>query len=329
MQAYWIHPEGDRSVLELRDAPVPEPKAGQVLVRMRAASLNRGELIVAHGIHANPGQPPAAKPAGAEGAGEVAALGEGVTGFRPGDRVMGRCPGSFAEYALMDAREAVIVPPRLSWEEAASVPLVFMVVHDMLIAQGRLAAGEWLLVTGASSGVGVAALQVGKMLGAKVIGTSGSAEKLERLKSLGLDLGIRTRGADFVDHVMGATAGKGVNLVVNNVGGTVFAACVRALAFEGRFATVGYVDGVMTSEIDIDALHSKRLHLFGVSNKLRNAESRSVTVRGFVADVLPAIADGRIRPVIDRVFAFDELPAAKSAMESNVHLGKLVVRVAA
>lgn len=329
MKAYWIRPEDGRAVLELRDAPTPEPKAGQVLVRMRAAALNRGELIVAHGIHAKPGQLAAgAKPGGAEGAGEVAALGEGVTHLKPGDRVMGRCAGSFAEYALMDAREVVPVPPRLSWEEAASVPLVFMVVHDMLIAQGRLAAGEWLLVTGASSGVGVAALQVGKMLGAKVIGTSGSAEKLDRLKALGLDVGIHTRVADFVDPVMAATGGKGANLIVNNVGGTVFAACIRALAFEGRFATVGYVDGVMTSEIDIDALHSKRLHLFGVSNKLRGAEQRSVTVRGFVADVLPALADGRIRPVIDRVFAFDELPAAKAAMESNVHLGKLVVRVA-
>jgi NADPH:quinone reductase-like Zn-dependent oxidoreductase len=330
MKAYWIRPEDGRAVLELRDTPAPEPKAGQVLVRMRAAALNRGELIVAHGIHAKPGQPAAgAKPGGAEGAGEVAALGEGVTHLKPGDRVMGRCAGSFAEFALMDAREAVAVPPRLSWEEAASVPLVFMVVHDMLIAQGRLAPGEWLLVTGASSGVGVAALQVGKMLGAKVIGTSGSAEKLQRLKALGLDVGIPTRGADFVDPVLAATGGKGANLIVNNVGGTVFAACIRALAFEGRFATVGYVDGVMTSEIDIDALHSKRLHLFGVSNKLRSAEQRSVTVRGFVADVLPALADGRIRPVIDRAFAFDELPAAKAAMESNVHLGKLVVRVVA
>jgi NADPH:quinone reductase-like Zn-dependent oxidoreductase len=203
-----------------------------------------------------------------------------------------------------------------------------MVVHDMLIAQGRLAAGEWLLVTGVASGVGVAALQVGKLLGAKVIGTSGSAEKLARLEGLGLDVAIRTRGAGFVDAVMAATGGKGANLVVNNVGGTVFAACVRALAYEGRFATVGYVDGVMTAEIDVEALHTKRLRLFGVSNKLRSAGERASTVRGFVADVLPALADGRIRPLIDRVFAFSELPAAKAQMESNAHVGKLVVRIA-
>ncbi len=155
---------------------------------------------------------------------------------------MGRCAGSFAEYSLMDAREALAVPKNLSWEEAGSVPLAFMVVHDMLIAQGKLKAGEWLLVTGISAGVGVAALQTAKALGAKVIGTSGSAEKLEKLKAIGLEVGIRTRVGDFADAAMKATGGKGVNLVVNNVGGSVFAETIRALAYEGRHATVGYVD---------------------------------------------------------------------------------------
>jgi NADPH:quinone reductase-like Zn-dependent oxidoreductase len=328
MQAYWIRPQDDRPVLELRETPAPEPKSGQVLVRVHATSLNRGELIVRHGIHAAPGKPAAdAKPGGAECAGEVARVGSGVTTVNPGDRVMGRCAGGFAEYALMDAREALPVPARCSSEEAAAIPLAFMVVHDMLIAQGRLRAGEWLLVTGASSGVGVAAIQVGKLLGARVIGTSGSAEKLERLKALGLDVGVCTRGADFVGAVMDATGGKGADLIVNNVGGTVFDACMRAAAFQGRFATVGYLDGVMRSEIDIEALHTKRLHLFGVSNKLRDAAQRAETVRGFAADVLPAIADGRIRPVIDRVYPFAELPAAVARMEAGAHLGKIVVRV--
>ena len=323
MQSYWVQSGADQTTLERREIPAPEPAAGQMLVRMRAAGLNRGEFIAGHGLT----KAGAAKPAGMEGAGEIVKLGAGVTGFKIGDRVMGRCPGAFAEYALMDAREAIAIPPRLSWEDAAGIPLTFMVAQDMLIDQGKLSAGQWLLVTGISSAVGVAALQTAKALGAKVIGTSGSAEKLERLKAFGLDIGICTRNADFCDAVMAATGGKGVNLVVNNVGGSVFAECVRALAFQGRLATVGYVDGVLKAEIDIEALHAKRLTLFGVSNKLRSAEQKLESRRGFVADILPAIADGRIRPVMDRVYAFDELPAAKARMESNAQLGKIAVRM--
>jgi NADPH:quinone reductase-like Zn-dependent oxidoreductase len=198
----------------------------------------------------------------------------------------------------------------------------------MLVTQGHLQAGEWLLITGVSSGAGVAALQAAKAMGAKVIGTSGSAEKLERLKSLGLDLGLRTRAPDFNAAVMAATGGRGVNLVINTVGGSVFAECVKSMAFEGRLATVGYVDGQLKAEIDIQALHAKRLTLFGVSNKLRSADQRAAGVAPFVADWLPLFADGRIRPLVDRVYPFNELPAAKAHMEANQHLGKLVLRIA-
>jgi len=324
MRSWWIQSLEQTTRIEAREVPVPQPAAGQLLVRMHAAGLNRGEFLAAQGLH----KPGAAKPAGMEGAGEVTALGAGVAHFAIGERVMGRAPGAFAEYALIDAREAMRVPQQLSWEEAASVPLAFLVVHDMLIAQGRLQRGEWLLVTGISSGVGVAALQTAKVLGASVIGTSGSAEKLARLKPLGLDVALHTRGGDFSDAVRKATGGRGADLAVNTVGGTVFAECVRALAFQGRLAIVGYVDGSLRSEIDLDAVHANRLTIFGVSNKLRNAEQRAATVRGFVADVLPAFADGRIRPLIDRVFRWEELPQAKERMEANLHAGKIVLRAA-
>jgi NADPH:quinone reductase-like Zn-dependent oxidoreductase len=324
MKAYFLQATENETKLELREVARPEPKAGQLLVRVRAASLNRGEFIRGHGL-TKPGAP---KPAGTDGAGEVVASGAREEGIaQRGMRVMGRLPGAFAEYALMEARDAIQAPPNLSWEEAAAVPITFLVVYDMLVAQGNLEPGEWLLVTGVSAGVGVAALLAGKAFGAKVIGTSRSQDKLERLKKLGLDVGIRTSKPDFHDAVMQATGGKGANLVVNNVGGSVFAECVRALAFEGRLATVGYVDGVMKSEIDLDSLHSRRLMLFGVSNKFRNAEQRGATVQGFIRDFLPLFASGKLKPLIDQVYDFRDLPAAQARMEADAHVGKIVVRI--
>ena len=322
MKSYWMQLADGQLTLELRDMAQPEPGPQQVLVQVHAAGLNRGELIAGYGWHGKGG---AAKPVGMEAAGTVLKCGAGVTHFHVGDRVMGRCPGAFAEAALMDVREAMFVPNALSWDEAASIPLTFLVVYDMLVMQGRLKAEEWLLVAGVSSGVGVAALQTAKALGAKVIGTSGSAAKLERLAPLGLDVGLCTRSADFHAAVLQATQGQGVNLVVNAVGGSVFAECVRSMAFEGRLATVGYVDGVLKGEMDIEALHAKRLTLFGVSNKLRSPQQRAQAVPGFAADLLPLIADGRIKPVVDRVFPFAQLAQAKARMESNAHVGKIVL----
>jgi NADPH:quinone reductase-like Zn-dependent oxidoreductase len=323
MKSFWISSSDGGTVLQPRETPVPEPAAGQMLVRMRAAGLNRGELMARRDLH---GHSAAARPAGGEGAGEVVRLGPGVTGFQPGQRVMALCRGAFAEFALMDVQNAILVPPNLSWEEAGGTALVFHTVQDMVVEQGGLRAGEWMLVTGVSSGVGVAALQAGKALGAKVIGTSGSQAKLDRLGPLGLDVAVCTRGPDFLDPVMRATDGVGVNLVVNNVGGSVFGACVAALAFEGRLGVVGYVDRVLESTLDLAALHAKRLKIFGVSALLRTPEQRAATTRGFVRDLLPFIAAGRIKPVIDRVFPFDALPAAKAYMEANGHVGKIVAR---
>lgn len=324
MRSYWMQTDGSVPALQVRDVPRPQPGAGQLLVRMHAAALNRGEFIAGHGLH----KVGAAKAIGMEGAGEVVQAAAGSR-FKPGDRVMARCGGAFSEFALVDESEAIPVPASLSWEQAASVPLVFLVVHDMLVEQGRLVAGEWMLVNGVSSGVGVASLQLAKALGARVIGTSRSAAKLARLQPLGLDLGLATGGADFHDAVLKATDGKGVNLVINTVGGSVFAENIRCMAFEGRLATVGYVDGVLEASIDLLALHAKRLTLFGVSNKLRTAQQRASGLPGLVRDVVPALADGRIKPLVDRVFPFEQLAEAKACMEADQHVGKLVLAMPA
>ena len=326
MQSYWMQMEGSASVLELREIEVPKPAPQQLLLRMHAASLNRGEFVAGHGLHGAAGS---WKAIGGEGAGEVVAVGAEASRFKPGDKVLGRCSGAFSEYALMEETEAIAMPAGLSWEAAAGIAMTFLVSFDMLVLQGRLKAGEWVLINGVSSGVGVASLQLAKVLGAKVIGTSGSGLKLAALKALGLDVGIESRRANFAGAVMEATAQHGADLVVNTVGGTVFAENIRAMAFEGRLATVGYVDGVVQAELDLAALHARRLTLFGVSNKLRSKAQRAAAVPAFVEQVLPHIAAGRIRPQIDQVFDFPHLAQAKARMEAGGHVGKIVLRMPA
>lgn len=321
MKSYWMQSDGVNADINLREVERPVPGQNQLLIRVKAAGLNRGEFILSHGLH----KAGTAKQIGMEAAGEVVSCGPDVTGFKPGDRVMGRCPGAFAEYALMSEPETMMMPAALNWNQAAAIPLTSLVVFDMLVVQGQLKPGEWVFITGVTSGVGVSALSMAKALGAKVIGTSGSQEKLDELSALGLDLGICTRAPNFYDALMKATDGKGVDLVVNTVGGSVFAECIRAMAFEGRLATVGYVDGVLKAEMDIEALHAKRLKLFGVSNKLRTAEQRAAAMPDFKKLILPLIESKKIVPFIYRTLPFEKLLEAKAMMDTNQHLGKIIL----
>lgn len=322
MKSWWIVSDHSKARMEAREVPVPRADKGQVVVKMHAAGLNRGEIVVGGVVHGGP-----EKLGGIEGAGVVSEVGEGVTNFKVGDRVFGRIRGTFAEYGVTHAHQLMPIPERLDWEQAAAVPATFITAYEMLVMFGRLKRGEWLLVPGVSSGVGVACIQEAKVLGAKVIGLSGSAEKLEKLKAVGLDVGIATRKPDFAARVKEATGGKGADLVTNLVGGTVFAECIRSMARRGRLAVVGYVDGSLKAEIDLNAVHAGRLEIFGVSNAQVTIEERAAAVAGFARDMLPALADGRMTPVIDRVFKFDEAPQAKARMESNAQVGKIVVRI--
>ncbi len=322
MKSCWIVTKDHKTHLEFRDVAQPQPKAQEVVIKVHASAMNRGEIFAGGVVHGGP-----EKLGGNEASGVVHAVGDGVTQWKKGDAVFGRVRGGFAEYAVMDLAQVLKKPEKLSWEQAAAVPISFITAWEMVCSYGRLKAGETMLVMGASSGAGVASIQIAKMLGAKTIGTSGSQAKLDKLKAIGLDFGIATRKPDFYEAVMQATGNKGVDLIINGVGGSVFAECMRTLAFRGRLATVGYVDNVFKAEIDLNAVHAGRLEIFGVSNARLPASGKAESTAGFARDVLPAIADGRIVPLVDRVFTFDELPAAKAFMEENAMTGKIVVRI--
>jgi NADPH2:quinone reductase len=324
LKSYWLKTEAGQMQLEPRDVPEPDVEVGQIVVRVRAAGLNRGEMIVGGVMHH------AEKIGGTEAAGEVHAVGPGVEDWKVGDRVMGRVigrdRGAFAEYTSMQAHQAMRIPDSFSWEEAAAIPVSFCAAYDAVVAYGRLRPDQWMLVTAASSAVGVAAIQTGKIVGAKVIGTSGSPEKLKVLATLGMDEGIATREPDFAEKVIAITD-NGANLAINCLGGSVFGECLRSLAFAGRIATVGYVDGVHEAELDLKRLHANRHVVFGVSNSRLGEADRAATVAGFVKDILPAFSDGKVRPRIDRIFSFHDLPAAKAHLLSDTQVGKIVVRL--
>ena len=261
MKSYWIVTKDHKSALELREAPAPQPKPGEVVIKVHATAMNRGEIFVGGVMHGG-----AEKLGGNEASGVVHALGEGVTGWKAGDRVMGRARGAFAEYAVLDAHQVLRVPEKFSWEQAAATPLSFITAYESVVMFGKLKAGEWLLVTGVSSGTGVCCMQIAQVLGARAIGTSGSAEKLDKLKALGLDVGITTRQPDFSAKVREVTGGTGANVAVNLVGGSLFPECMRALARKGRLIVVGYVDNQHHAEIDLAAVHANRFEICGVSN---------------------------------------------------------------
>ncbi len=322
MKAFQILTVSGATIVEPCEVEKPEPGAGEIGLRIHAAGLNRGEFIVGGVMHGAAG-----KPGGTEAAGEVTSIGQGVTDWNIGDRVMGRLfggGGGFAEYAVMAAHQAMRVPEHFSWEQAAAIPSSYLAAYDAVITGGALKAGDWMLVTAAGSAVGAASIQIAKAIGGRTIGTSGSDAKLETLKQNGLDVGFATRRPDFASMTRDIVP-DGIALAVNCVGGSLFNECMAALGHGGRLATVGYVDGVHSAELDLRELHANRHIIFGISNGRRTPMQHARTVEGFRRDVLPLLERGVFTPLIDRVFEFDELPAAKQHMESDTQVGKIVV----
>ncbi|MFN3891095.1 MAG: zinc-binding dehydrogenase [Beijerinckiaceae bacterium] len=323
MKAFVNAKGANGAVLESCDAPEPSPGPNDLLVAVRAIGLNRAEL--SRPI-ANPDNK-AANIAGMEMAGEVIAVGAAVEGWKPGDRAMSMTTKSYAEKALCDARVAMRIPASVSFEEAAATPVFYSTGHDALVTNGELKAGESVLIAGVAAGVGVAMIQIAKAMGAKLVaGTSRNAEKLAKLKEMGLDLPIQSGAADLAAACMAATGNKGVDVIMDNVGAGLFGALTDAAAVKARYVTIGRLGGKM-DEIDLDKIALKRMKVIGVTFRTRNIDEKIEITRRLVADLMPHFESGRIKPVIDRTFAFDEAPAAQDYMRSNKHLGKIVLKL--
>lgn len=328
MKAVVISKAGGPEVLELRDAPLPEPAAGEILVRVRAAGINRADVLQRMGQYPAPPGSPANVP-GLEYAGEVAALGIGAEAWKVGDRVMGLVPGgAYAEFVAVHEALAVRVPAAWSFEEAAAVPEGFMTAHDALMRQMLLEPGESVLIHAVGSGVGTAALQLAKAFHARTLGTSRSAAKLERARGLGLDVAIDTSREDFVAVVKRETDGAGVDVVLDLVGGPFLAGNIQALARGGRMIVVGLTGG-RSATIDLGALLNKRLTIVGTVLRARSLQEKIAVTAAFAQEVLPLLEAGMVHPVIERSYPLAEAAAAHRHLEANGVFGKLVLTNAA
>ena len=325
MKAVIITRPGGSEVLEIQDRPMPEPGVGQIRVRVHASALNRADVLQRQGNYpVPPGY--SAEIAGMEYAGEVDALGAGASLWKRGDRVMGIIGGAgHAEFLCVHEREAMPVPAGMSWENAAAIPEAFLTAYDALFNRLALKIGETLLIHAVASGVGTAGAQIARTVGAKVVGTSRSAEKLKRAKSVGLDIGIDSSHGEWTSAVEAALGGQRVNAVMDLVGGNYLEGNLRVIALRGRIVVVGLTAGVI-APLNMGVLLRKRATLVGTTLRARPLEEKIALAREVSNRLVPLFEAGQLQPVIDRVFSFAEIRAAHNLMESNRTFGKIVLR---
>jgi putative PIG3 family NAD(P)H quinone oxidoreductase len=322
-KAVRIRGPGDVDVLELGEIEVRDPGPGELSVEVAAAGLNRADLLQRMGVYpAPPGSPPDVP--GLEYAGTVAATGEGVSAFRPGDRVMGIVGGGgMASRVVVHEREAIPVPAGMSITDAAALPEVFITAYDALFLQCGLALGQVVLVHAVASGVGTAALQLVKAAGATSVGTSRSKDKLERCRPLGLDHAVVAAEGRFADRVR-ELAGE-PHVVLDLVGGGYLEESFRVVAPRGRIIVVGLLAGA-NAPMPLGLLLRKRVTLIGTVLRSRPLEEKAVVVQAFIRDVLPLLAAGRVKPVVDDVLPMSEIAEAHRRMGEDRTFGKLVLR---
>ena len=324
-RAVRIKEPGGPEVLHVDRVSVDDPGPGQILVEVAAAGLNRADLLQRRGLYPAPEGATKDVP-GLEYAGRVAALGDGVRGFAIGDEVMGIVGGgAMATHLVVHEREAIRVPAGLALSHAAAIPEAFLTAYDALFEQARLTAGERVLIHAVASGVGTAALQLAKLVGAHPIGTSRTLDKLERCGELGLGDGIHVPEARFAEEVRARTDGRGVEVVLDLVGAAYLAENLDALALRGRMIVIGLLGGI-GAELPLGVLLRKRLSVTGSVLRARPLEEKAALAQRFGALIAPLFAtDGPLAPVVDDVVPMSEVREAHARMERNETLGKLVL----
>jgi NADPH2:quinone reductase len=318
---------GEKGV-EVRDLAKPVPKPNEVLIRVRASSLNRADLLIASG-HQHGAVGGVGARIGLECSGEIEAVGSDVQGIKPGDRVMASAPGGFAEYVVTDAGRVHRIPGNnMSYEQAACFPVALQTMHNAVVTAGRLKRGETMLMQGASAGVGLMGMQIGKLMGASlVIGTSTNPGRRARLAEFGCDLALDSSVSTWPDQVKKATGGKGVDLIVDLVSAPVANQNLEAASILGRIVNVGRLGG-MKGEFDFDKHALKRIDYIGVTFRTRSAEEVREINRLMRADLWPAIEAGKLSLPIHKTFRLVDIAEALALMRANRHFGKVVISIA-
>jgi NADPH:quinone reductase len=323
MTVIAIRAPGGPEMLVSEQRPVPQPAAGEVLVKVAAAGVNRPDVAQRQGNYPPPKG--ATDIPGLEIAGEVVALGAGVTRWKLGDKVMALVVGGgYAQYCPAHESHCLPVPAGLTLVEAAAIPETFFTVWHNTFERGRLKAGETLLVHGGSSGIGTAAIQLAKALGARVITTAGSAEKCEACRKLGADVAVNYKNEDFVAATKNATGGAGADVVLDMVGGDYIERNYEAAAVDGRIVQIAFL-GSPKATVDFRRIMLKRLTHTGSTLRARAVADKGAIARAVEAQVLPLIAAGQVKPLIDSTFPLGEASAAHARMEASSHIGKIVL----
>ena len=328
MKAVVITAPGGVEVLEVREVETPPPPtADRVRVRVRASALNRADILQRLGHYPAPPGAPRDIP-GLEFAGEVDLVGEEVQTWKPGQRVFGiTAGGAQAEYVTVPENHLAGVPSNLDWSEAAAVPEVFITAHDALFTRANLQSGETMLVHAAGSGVGTAAIQLARAMGARAFGTSRTADKLERAKQFGLNESVLVGSPEsFVTATQEWTRGRGVDVIIDLVGAAYLEANLKALASLGRMVLVGTTSGAKAT-LDFGLMLRKRATIVGTVLRARSTDEKATATRLFANHVVPLLAAGTVRPVVDRVFELEEVREAHARMESNETFGKIVLMI--